>query len=158
MKLLSNTKCIHSVLGEIRDADGVWHSGFMGYTSFAARIGTTTSDLMRRLKMLNIVRGAKDRSRPTPYARQKRYMETYYRKRKGQKRLCFDVLLPGGMVHVVSNLEATNLPLTREEQLRNEGRSLSEIALIVGISKQAVHRKLGNIPPRLSNWPVLGAW
>jgi hypothetical protein len=69
-----------------------------------------------------------------------------------------DLILPGGMVLLVQNLQATNAPLTETERLANAGLSLSAIAARLGISRQAVHKRLNAFPPRLKDWPVLGTW
>ncbi|KAB2767625.1 winged helix-turn-helix domain-containing protein [Brucella anthropi] len=70
----------------------------------------------------------------------------------------FDVILPEGMVEVVTNLEATNLPETEIEKLRKAGLSQRDIAFRLDLSQQAVSKHLNSLPPRLTDWPIVGTW
>ena len=69
-----------------------------------------------------------------------------------------DVILPEGMVLVVQNLNVTNLPPTEVEMLASKGLSQRAIAARLGISQQAVQKRLRAIPPRLTDWLILGSW
>lgn len=160
MKLLSNTKCVHPVLGEIRDAEGRWHTGALTFTAMAQLLGTTTQDLIRRCFKLGIVEYKGERHRLTKMAKRKYYGETYRRRKYDGtgKLLCMDVLLPDGMVKIVTNLEATNPDETELCQLLKKGYSQSRIALLLGCSQQAVSKKIKSRPPHLTNWPILGSW
>jgi hypothetical protein len=131
----------------------------MTYSRLAETVRTTTGDLMRRLSILGIVEVIDGRHRLTPWARVKGYGTTYRRSpKRGKSGISMDVILPGGMVRLVQNLEATNAPLTETERLSNAGLSLSAVAARLGISKQAVHKRLNALPPRLKDWPIAGTW
>lgn len=152
-------KTYHPVLHEIRDHAGNWVTGWRTFTGLADLIGTTTADLMRRLAALDVVEMRDGRNRLTTIARQKGYGTT----RRGvagdaKTRVETDVLLPDGMVLVVKNLDATNLPMTETEKLIRTGLSQRDVATRLGISQQAVQKRLRAIPPRLKDWPVLGSW
>ncbi|MFK0385194.1 hypothetical protein [Agrobacterium sp. NPDC090273] len=149
----------HPVLDEIRDQTGVWHTGWLPFGKLADLIGTTTADLLRRLVILGVVEHREGRHRLTKWAKRKSYGTIYRRKGNGNlPRLEVDVILPQGMVLVVRNLAATNLPLTETERLRNEGLSLRSIAVRQGITLRAVQKRLEAIPPKLQNWPIVGTW
>jgi hypothetical protein len=158
LKTISNTQCAHPVLGEICDRDGTWHTGFLPYGQLASLIGTTTADLMRRLQALNIVEHLGGRHRLTRTAIRKRFGMVYRKHIKGQPGVCLDVILPGGMVYVVTNLVATNLPETEIEKLVHDGQSQSSIAARLGCTQQAVSKHLRTLPPRLQDWPIAGSW
>ncbi|RLL74177.1 helix-turn-helix domain-containing protein [Ochrobactrum soli] len=158
MKGLSNTACVSNVLGEIYDGAGQWHTGFLPYGQFAGLIGTTTADLMRRLVQLGIVEHTGERHRLTRMAVRKRFGMVIKKHRKGKPDLRFDVILPEGMVHVVTNLKATNLPETPIEKMNRSGMSQRDIASWLGKSQQSVSKHLRSLPPRLKNWPVVGTW
>ncbi len=130
----------------------------MPYGKLAETIGTTTADLIRRLKVLGIVEYVNGRHRITQTAIRKRFGRVYQRRRKGGTTLKFDVILPEGMVEVVTNLDATNLPETEIEGMAKQGLSMSDIAMRVGCSKQAIHKHLNSLPPRLTDWPITGTW
>jgi hypothetical protein len=121
-------------------------------------IGTTTADLMRRLKLLGIVEHTGERHRLTAMAIRKCYGTVYQKRHKDQPTLSYDLILPEGMVQIVTNLEATNQMETEDEQLRAAGLSLSEIGNQLGCSKQAVGKRLAKLPPRLTDWPLKGSW
>ena len=72
--------------------------------------------------------------------------------------MCLDVILPEGMVHLVTNLAATNLRETEIEKLAQAGISQSSIAVRLGCSQQAVSKHLRSLPPRLQDWPITGSW
>ncbi len=149
----------HSVLQEIRDQNGVWHTGWLPFGKFAALIGTTTADLMRRLVSLGVVEHREGRHRLTAMAKRKSYGVTYRRQAKrGVHRQEIDVILPEGMVLVVQNLEATNLATTDAESLRDQGSSQRAIAMRLGITLRAVQKRLASVPPKLKNWPIVGSW
>ncbi len=157
----SSSRTYNPIIGEIRDDNGVWHTGWQTFGRLAQLVGTTTTDLMRRLTALGIVEYRDERHRLTPWARQKGYGTVYRRKRRPRPDLpvlAIDVVLPEGMVLLVQNLEATNLPLTETERLRNHGLTFSAMANRLGVSRQAVHKRLNGLPPRLKNWPVVGTW
>ncbi|WP_376709970.1 hypothetical protein [Pseudochrobactrum lubricantis] len=160
MKLLSNTKCVHPVLGEIRDAEGKWHTGVLTYTAMARLVGTTTQDLIRRCLKLGIVEYKGERHRLTRMARQKCYGRTYKQPQHDRTgaMLCIDVILPEGMVKIVTNLEATNPDETDVCRLLKKGYSQSRIASLLGCSQQAVSKKIKSRHPHLTNWPILGSW
>lgn len=152
-------KAYHPLLHEIRDATGAWHTGWKTFGDFAALLGTTTPDLIRRLALLGIVEMREGRHRLTSWALSIRLGVTYYRPIVGRRsRVAVDVLLPDGMVHVVRNLEATNLPLSEAESLAREGLSQRAIAERLGVSQQAVQKRLRNVPLKLRDWPVVGSW
>lgn len=88
----------------------------------------------------------------------KRYGMVIKKRRKGKPDLRFDVILPEGMVHVVTNLKATNLPETPIEKMNRSGMSQRDIASCLGKSQQSVSKHLRSLPPRLKNWPVVGTW
>ncbi len=157
---LSNRKCVSTVLGEICDDRGQWITGCLTFGRLAETIGTTTADLMRRLVMLRIVEMKDGRHRLTREAIRKQYGTVNRRrgKGKGSPDIRIDLMLPDGMVFVVTNLEATNLAETDAEILRRNGMSLSQIAQQLGCSKQAVHKRLAGRPPRLTNWKIVGSW
>jgi predicted DNA-binding protein (UPF0251 family) len=69
-----------------------------------------------------------------------------------------DVILPEGMVLLVQKLEITNPQLTEAERLRDQGLSQRAIAARLGISQPAVKKRLASVPPRLSDWPIVGSW
>ncbi|MEQ1942393.1 hypothetical protein ABMA32_08220 [Mesorhizobium sp. VNQ89] len=141
----------------MRDDNGRWHTGWLPFGELAELVGTTTSDVVRRLVVLGVLEHRDNRHRLTAVARQKGYGTTW-RFKDGDRRLEWDVILPDGMVLLVQNLEATNLPLTRTEQLYRQGLSLRAIAREEGVTLKAVQKRLDSVPPRLTNWPVLGTW
>ncbi|UVV66954.1 winged helix-turn-helix domain-containing protein [Brucella anthropi] len=154
-----NKQCASTLLGEVCDSNGTWHTGFMPYGKLAEMIGTTTADLMRRLRLLGIVEAdERGRHKLTRTAIRKCHGEVYWRKPKGSPALQFDVILPEGMVEVVTNLEATNLPETEIEKLRKAGLSQRDIAFRLDLSQQAVSKHLNSLPPRLTDWPIVGTW
>lgn len=153
------SQAYHHVLHEIRDQYGVWHTGWLPFGKLAEEVGTTTADLMRRLTILGVVEHREGRHRLTALAKRKSYGMTYRRPAKGDRpRLEIDVILPEGMVLVVQNLQATNLPLTEAERLRDQGSSQRAIAARLGITLRAVQKRLAAVPPRLKNWPIVGSW
>ncbi len=152
------SKAYHPVLDEIRDENGVWHTGWVPFGKLAEMIGTTSRDLIRRLSILSMVEFRDERHRLTKWARQKSYGMIYRPKNDRVKRLEIDVVLPRGMVFVVSNLEKTNPPLTEAEKLAATGISQRQIAMRLGVSQQAVQKRLANLSPRLKDWPMLGSW
>lgn len=155
---LSNRAC-HPVLGEIRDHAGNWHTGWLPIGHLADLIGTSTRDLIRRLVLLGVMEHREGRHRLTALAKRKPYGTTVRRRAKGGlPRLETDVILPDGMVLLVQNLEATNLPLTETERLHLEGLSQRAIGARLGITQRAVRKRLADTPPRLKDWPVLGSW
>lgn len=158
MKALSHKQCAHTVLGEICDRDGTWHTGFLPYGQLATLIGTTTADIMRRLQLLKIVEHRDGRHRLTRTAIQKCFGMVFQRYRKGQLVVSQDVILPAGMVNLVANLKATNLPETEIEKLSRAGNSQSSIAARLGCSQQAVSKHLKSLPARLQDWPIVGSW
>lgn len=152
-------RACHSVLGEIRDDNGRWHTGWLPFGRLAELVGTTTSDVVRRLVLLGVLEHRDGRHRLTALAKQKGYGAIYRRgTANGRPRLEWDVILPEGMVLLVQNLEATNPPLTDAERLLAEGHSLRAIARREGVTLKAVQKRLASIPPRLKDWPVLGTW
>lgn len=156
---MTSLRTYNPVLGEVRDDRGNWHDGCLPFTDLARLIGTTTADLMRRLVMLGVVERQEIRHRLTSTAKRSGYGTTYRCRAKGGKpRLEMDLILPEGMVLVVRNLEATNPPITETERLAEAGLSQRAIAARLGITQQAVHKRLSALPPRLKNWPVLGSW
>ncbi|GEM_PF-3217455 len=158
LKELSNTGCVSAILGEICDNAGTWHTGFLPYGKLAELIGTTTADLMRRLKLLGIVEYKAGRHRLTRTAILKRFGMVYRKGRKGDLDMSFDVILPEGMVEVVTHLKATNLPETEIERMNRQGLSQRTIATRIGMTQQAVSKHLKSLPPRLANWPITGTW
>lgn len=157
-RTMNDLRCASTVLGEVRDHTGRWHDGTKSYSDFANMIGTTTADLMRRLKLLGIVEHTGERHRLTKAAIRRCYGTVYQKRRKDQPTLFYDLILPDGMVLIVTNLEATNQTETEVEKLRAAGLSLSEIGNQLGCSKQAVGKRLANLPPRLTDWPIKGSW
>jgi hypothetical protein len=154
---LSNRAC-HPILGEIRDDDGSWVTGWKTYSELAETVRTTVADLMRRLSILGVVEKRDGRHRLTRNARMKGHGTVHRVEVEGGRRIRMDVILPDGMVFLVQNLQATNAPLSEAEGLAQEGLSLSAVAARLGISKQAVHKRLNAVPPQLKDWPVVGAW
>jgi hypothetical protein len=152
------SRAYHPVLDEIRDENGVWHTGWAPFGKLAQMVGTTTHDLLRRLSILGMVEFRQERHRLTMWARQKSYGMIYRPKSKRVKRLEIDIVLPRGMVFVVTNLERTNLPQTEAEKLAATGLSQRAIAMRLGVSQQAVQKRLATLPPRLKDWPILGSW
>jgi len=153
------SQAYHPILHEIRDQFGVWHTGWLPFGKLAEEIGTTTADLMRRLVILGLVEHREGRHRLTAQAKRKSYGMTYRRPAKGNvRRLEIDVILPEGMVLVVQKLEATNLPLTDAERLRDQGLSQRAIAARLGITLRAAQKRLASVPPRLRDWPIVGSW
>ncbi len=153
------SQAYHHVLHEIRDQFGVWHTGWLPFGKLADLIGTTTADLVRRLVILGVVEHQEGRHRLTALAKRKSYGITYRRAAKGDvRRLEIDVILPEGMVLVVQNLEATNLPLTDAERLRDQGLSQRATAARLGITLRAAQKRLASVPPRLRDWPIVGSW
>ena len=153
------SQAYHHVLHEIRDQFGVWHTGWLPFGKLADVIGTTTADLMRRLVILGVVEHREGRHRLTALAKRRGYGTIYRRKAKGENsRLEIDVILPEGMVLVVQNLEATNLPLTDAERLRDQGLSQRATAARLGITLRAAQKRLASVPPRLRDWPIVGSW
>ena len=66
--------------------------------------------------------------------------------------------LPGFDLSKVMARVSKKNPNWSAERLANAGLSLSAIAARLGISRQAVHKRLNAVPPRLKDWPVLGTW
>lgn len=151
-------KVYHDTLQEICDSKGVWHTGWLTFGKLADVIGTTTTDLMRRLVALGVLEHDGQRHRLTSWSKGKCYGEVYRKRKADGARLEIDVILPEGMVLLVQNLEQTNLPVTEAESLSEQGLSQRAIATRLGISQPAVKKRLDSIPPRLSNWPVVGSW
>lgn len=109
--------------------------------------------------MLGVLEHRQGRHRLTGLAVEKGYGAVCRRKAvDGRPRLEWDVILPDGMVLLVRNLETTNLPLTDTEKLAREGLSQRAIARHQGVTQKAVQKRLAAVPPRLSNWPVVGSW
>jgi len=157
-KELSPRKCFNPVIGEICDDKGEWVTGWLTFGRLADTIGTTTADLVRRLSLLGVLVYRDGRHRLTQTAIRKWYGKVIRKRIKGGPDVRVDVILPEGMVLLVRNLEATNAPETEAELLKRRGLSLSKIALQLGCSKQAVHKRLKESPPRLTNWKVSGSW
>jgi hypothetical protein len=158
MNRLASNRAYHPILHEIRDEDGNWVTGWKTYSDLAETVGTTVADLMRRLAILGVVEMRDGRHRLTRTARIAGHGTVHWQKTASGKTIGMDLILPGGMVFLVQNLQATNASLTETERLANAGLSLSAIAARLGISKQAVHKRLIALPPRLKDWPVLGTW
>ncbi|TYR33770.1 hypothetical protein FY036_06900 [Mesorhizobium microcysteis] len=154
-------QCVSTTLGEIRDASGAWHTGYLPFAALAVTFNTTTADVLRRLACLGIVqRDARGRYGITQDARRLCQGEVIHRRTgRGAPTKRYDVILPSGMVLLARNLEATNEPQTEIEKLHDDvGLSMRAIGQRVGISAEAVSKHLRSRPPRLTDWPVIGSW